>query len=315
MTFQDFIKEWHDSKAFITVKTSGSTGVPKTIHLSKTFVRESASRTIGFFNLNKNSHLHSCVSPDYIGGKMMAVRASIINAEFTSENPSNDALAEFHREDEIDLLAVVPSQMLSLIDRYDELPKIRNIIIGGSAIHPDLRRKIHEMGFNAYETYGMTETASHIALRKISEENLPFKILEGIKIDTDPEQCLIIRFRDGYEVRTNDIVDLISEKEFYVKGRRDNVIISGGRKINPEELEEKLRSVISGEFYLTGMSDKKWGEKLVLIIEGEESDYDEFSLREKFKKLVENWQIPKEIKFCRQLQRTSNGKIKRSKII
>lgn len=312
MTFEEFISEWNDEKDFIKVYTSGSTGIPKEIKLYKNFVRSSAERTNSFFGLSKTSRFHSCVSPDYIGGKMMAVRASILDGKLTWETPSNIILSELGTDENIDLLAVVPSQMISLVEKLENkesFPKIKNIIIGGSPIHPDLRKKIEESGLNAYESYGMTETASHIALRKVSQEEIPFKVFSGIKVSLNEQGCLNIKFPDGEEIRTKDLAELISEDEFFIKGRVDDVIISGGKKIHPLELEKKLSHIISGNYFFEGIPDVKWGEKLVLIIEGKESDFNQTDLRKRMETILEKWQLPKKILFRDKLARTPNGKI------
>lgn len=311
MTFGDFILEWRNSNDYIEACTSGSTGVPKIIHLPKKFVIKSAERTNNFFGIDSDSRLHSCVSPDFIGGKMMAVRSEISNSRLTYETSTNQPLKGLDKNERIDLLAVVPSQMLYLIEQKDSLPQIKNIIIGGSAIHPNLREKIAESGLNAYETYGMTETASHIALRKISKENIPFKVFKDLDICKNQEDCLEIKFPDGMSVKTNDLVEIVSPKEFYIKGRKDNVIITGGRKVNPLEIEEKLSHVIYTPFLITGIDDEKWGKKIVLVIEGKQDCDLKTKLFSLMPSLLEKWQIPKDIYFIKSLPLTPNGKLNR----
>ena len=308
MTFEEFLDEWNNGKDFIVAHTSGSTGSPKEILLSKDFVAQSAQRTNDFFRLTENSHLHSCVSPDFIGGKMMGVRALISGASLTWETPSNQPLAKLDPKYKIDLLAVVPSQMLYILDNRNSLPEIKNVIIGGSSIHPELRKKIAESGINAYETYGMTETASHIALRKVTREEPHFDLLPGIKISTDDEGCLIIGFENGYSVKTNDIAVLVSETQFHIRGRKDLIIISGGRKINPIEVERKISKLISVPYLITSVPDPKWGEKVILLIE---TAQDSPSLMDEIKKILQPWEIPKEIRLVTRLPRTPNGKLQR----
>ncbi|MCH5227611.1 MAG: AMP-binding protein [Muribaculaceae bacterium] len=310
MTYRDFINEWKGPQPFIRAHTSGSTGQPKEIKLSKDFVAQSAYRTIDFFGIKDEDILYSCVSPDFIGGKMMAVRALLSNAELCWEDPSNQPLKDLTSNRAIKLLAVVPSQMIFLCENKDSLPHIENIIVGGSPINPSLREMIVEAGFNAYETYGMTETASHIALRKIEKISTPFELLPGITINTVEDDCLKISFPDDLEIQTNDIAELITPKKFYIKGRRDNMIISGARKVNPLEIEDKISKFISSPFCIVGVPDKKWGQKVVLLIEGVDSDYP--NLKTELQKALKNWEVPKEIKFLTALPRTQNGKILRT---
>ena len=313
MTFEDFLNEWHNKEEFITAFTSGSTGEPKEIKLPKDLVKASAERTINFFDITNKSHLHSCVSPDFIGGKMMAVRALLSGATLSWETPSNTPLKEFITNENIDLLAVVPSQMIHLVENINKLPEIKNIIIGGAPIHPDLKKKIILSGLNAFETYGMTETASHIALRKVLDKDIPFTILPGIQISKDENNCLIIRVDDNDEIVTNDIVDLISEKEFFIKGRKDDVLITGGKKINPVEIEDKIAEFIPLPYLVTGFPDEKWGEKVVLIIQKNPIDFDIKELKTNLGNVLYNWEMPKEILFVKFLPKTSNDKIRRVK--
>lgn len=311
MTFEDFFEEWGNDKDYILSRTSGSTGTPKEIRLPKRLMEESGLRTNIFFGLGQGSRFHSCVAPDFIGGKMMAVRAIISDGKLTWETPSNRPLKCLTDPSPIDLLAVVPSQMLHLLENLNSIPPIRSIIVGGSAIHPELRRKIANSGLNVYETYGMTETASHIALRKIRDEETPFKLLPGIEIDVDEDSCLKIKFPDGYEVLTNDIAALISKDQFFIKGRRDNIIITGGKKVNPFDLETKISPFIKSNYFIAGVADEKWGNKIVLVIEASPESYDKGKLMESIESVLPRWQIPKEIIFKSRFQYTPNGKILR----
>lgn len=308
MTFEEFLAEWRDSKPFISVHTSGSTGQPKVIELEKDFVRESALRTNKFFSLGKGSRLHSCVSADFIGGKMMAVRSELAGCRLTWEVPSNTPLQEIDKNETIDLLAVVPSQMIHLLDHLEEIPQINAIIIGGSRIHPSLRKRIAAGGLNAFETYGMTETASHIALRKVTEEEIPFIPLDGISISKDERDCLLIDFSTGKRIATNDMVKIDSNGGFTIIGRYDKIIITGGKKVNPEEIERRISEFITEEFYITSFPDEKWGERIVLKVEGKIIDKE--GLRSKLKTVLRNYEMPKEIIEVERFERTENGKIK-----
>lgn len=310
MTFDEFLEEWHGAGNTIRVHTSGSTGKPKTIDLEKDFVAASARRTNHFFGIDEWSRLHSCVSADFIGGKMMAVRSTLASCSFTYEKPSNNALDNVTQDEKIDLLAVVPSQMLHILERRAVLPEIRNIIIGGSAIHPGLREKICESGLNAYETYGMTETASHIALRHIDPSTQYFTTLPGITVALDARECIVIRYGDGKEIITNDLGRLASEREFMIDGRVDDVIVTGGKKLNPHDVERRLRPILPGEYIVTSVPDEKWGEMVVLKMEGR-CDTDDARLISLMKETLQPWEVPKRILHVERLERTPNGKLKR----
>lgn len=311
MTYEEFIDEWRNPEEFITANTSGSTGQPKIIRLSKEFVSASAKRTNNYFSINRRSRLHSCISPDFIGGKLMAVRTEISGAELSWETPSNEPLKHFSPDDIIDLLAVVPSQVPFILDNIRVMPQIKAMIIGGAPLPAKLRKRIIDCRLNAYETYGMTETASHIALKKIDNQNGNFISFPDISVSNDKRGCLKIQFNSGEEFVTNDLAEIISEKEFLIKGRIDNVINTGGKKISAEELESKISGLLDKHYMIKGEPDEKWGEKIVLMIEDKGSTISEGELLLKMRELLESWQIPKDIIIVEELPRTPNGKLQR----
>ncbi len=312
MTFEEFREEWESGEDFILAHTSGSTGTPKEIRLPKTLMRISAGATNDFFALGKGARFHSCVAADFIGGKMMLVRALMADGIFTAETPSNHPLSTLHPSEEIDLLAVVPSQMIHILENVSSLPNIKNIIIGGSAINPELRKRIADSGLNCYETYGMTETASHIALRKITNGiPLPFYPLPWVKISIDFRGCLNIaipnspfcKSSDKKEhssdespaetsiVVTNDLATLSPDGGFYITGRIDDVIITGGKKLNPLEVEEALTRVAGIPVVISSIPDEKWGEKAIAIVP---SDSDVSIVKAAMPKLIlPKWKHPK----------------------
>lgn len=322
MSVEDFIAEWNNSEEYIPVHTSGSTGNPKDIKLSKSLVRDSAIRTINYFGINRNSHLHLCLSPDYIAGKMMIVRSILSGAKLSIQPPSNDIMIT--EGDVIDLIAVVPSQLVALLDDEVKMSAIRNMIVGGASIPDTLRVKLAMSEVNAFETYGMTETASHVALRKVDMDlSNPFCALPGIKFSTDSSDRLIIDLGNCYDkIITNDVVDLIDNQRFYLLGRIDNVIISGGVKIHPAIIEQKICHLLppNTQFYISSIPHEKWGEEVVLIIESSAEilylkDRDEAqSLLLKIKELLPAYHNPKQIFIVDNFKRTDSGKIIRRKM-
>lgn len=308
MTYEEFIKTWRCGSESIVCHTSGSTGTPKEIFLPRSEMEKSAMRTINFFGLDESSHLHSCISPDFIGGKMMAVRSELTGARLSWEQPSNRPLKDYAGS-RIDLLAVVPSQMDYLVENPGRIPEIRHVIIGGSPIHPTLRKRIADSGLDAWETYGMTETASHIALRKITEKEEFFLPFEGIHIDIDTENRLVIDMEGWQKIVTNDIAEINSDGSFTIKGRADNVIISGGKKIHPEEVESVLERLLGVDVLVTSAPDEKWGQRVVLIVEDEGRIKDERIISVSKENLRQEC-VPKEIRH-ESIRRTSNGKKQR----
>lgn len=348
--YKDFSGQWLDnSQTAIEAYTSGSTGSPKRILLPKILMRRSAWRTIEYFGINCNWILGSCISAKYIGGKMMAVRAFELGIELFCESPSNRPELDMARKAEGKemLISVVPSQLwhiLTLPLTEEDKRRIR-FLIGGSPIPDDLRRQIVAKGLRAWESYGMTETASHIALRPVTEEELPFTPLPGIRLSKSASGTLVIDDTfslDGAAVDsgmllperplvTNDLVEFDADGNFSIVGRADNVIITGGLKVIPEVAERKIRNILKNSEEYSGFTDlmivsrpdPKWGEAVTLLIEIPEntspSDEQEIGLLLRQNQsgsgptTLRPQEIPKEIKFVRSLPRTSGGKLLRNR--
>ncbi|MDE6558951.1 MAG: AMP-binding protein [Muribaculaceae bacterium] len=334
--YAGFINEWLDyGNQFFKAQTSGSTGVPKKIQLSRKIMTESAQRTISFFGIDRSWLLLSCISAKYIGGKMMAVRALISQASLRCIQPSNHpSIEDAVRWKGNILIAVVPSQMWHILSiPFTESEKKRiHFLIGGAAIPPELRRQIVESGVQAWETYGMTETASHIALRKVTQRDEYFQALPGITLSKCDNDTLAISLQDNVRLVTNDLVEFNGDGRFRILGRADNVIITGGLKVIPELLEHKISRILAqdsimaatiSEVMVTSRPDSLWGEALTLLVEihsAEENNQEEICgkiywlLRKHFKtpeSTLQSHEIPKHIEIISALPRTANGKLQR----
>lgn len=268
MNSAEFLEIWRSGVSGIPVRSSGSTGVPKDFLLPRSMMVNSAWRTIGFFGLHPGSRLHSCVDFRYIGGKMMAVRAEELRCRLTSEPPSLHPLESLYGRSDIvfDMMAVVPAQLPWLIENRNMLPQVGVYLCGGAPVSDELSEQVRFSGLTVWETYGMTETASHVALRRVGEDTL-FTPLSGITLSEDGRGCLVIRLEsDGVEVRTNDMVEFSGDGSFRILGRHDNVIVTGGKKVHPEEVEKKIgRWVYGADMVVSSRPDPIWGEKVVLV--------------------------------------------------
>ena len=315
MTYADLRKQWEDDCPCIDSYTSGSTGTPKRISLSKDMMLRSAQRTISYFGLNASSRLYSCISPQFIGGKMMLIRAIVAGCEFMYEQPSNrPQIGEGSCG--YDLVSVVPSQMHHILQSPQTLARVKYFLIGGSAIPPQLRWAIADAGIASYESYGMTETASHIALRRIGLDDEPFSALPGISLSADERGCLVIDMGIDGTVVTNDIVQFADEEKhkFYILGRVDDVIVTGGLKVHPAQVEKLLSPLFPNmEICITSRPDALWGNHVVLLVETECID-DMASLTCKMRKLLPPHCVPKEVHAVKSLPRTASGKVIRRQL-
>ncbi len=296
-----FLKEFSGLES-LPVNTSGSTGTPKSLLLQKKNMRASARATLKALNLKPGDKALLCLSAEYIAGKMMLVRWLEGELDLYLSSVTADPLKEI--DGEFDFSAMVPYQVKS---SYEELPRIKKLIIGGGPLDNELERELKKMPGEIYHTYGMTETISHIALRRINGKLKSefFKALPGVGFSLDNRDCLVIDAPSigVKQLITNDIVELNDKHSFIWRGRYDNVVNSGGIKLQPEEIEKKIKN-LSQPFFVCGFPDKKWGEKLVLIIEGDKRSTVNFEE-------LQPYQKPKEVFYLPYFVRTENGKIKR----
>lgn len=310
MDFNDFKTIWQQAPEVITCHTSGSTGTPSEILLPKAQMIESARRTCSFFGISEGSRLYSCVGADYIGGKMMMVRSLVSGADFGWEPPSNRPLENYDGPF-IDLMSVVPSQMIYLLDNPEKLSQVGEFLIGGASIPAGLRKRILENGISAWESYGMTETSSHIALRKIDKDDKPFTTLPGITVEYHAGNQLAILIEGWKRFLTNDIAEIESPTGFRILGRADNAINSGGKKIYPEEIEALLSGHFTFPFFISSRKDEKWGEAVVIAVENTPVSDEEILL--KCKALLPSFKVPKMVLRLNKIPLTPNGKLKRIK--
>ena len=300
----DFILDWFDTKSYLELNTSGTTGTPKIIRIEKQAMVNSALATGDFFNLNPGDKALHCLPTKYIAGKMMFVRSFILGLDMDFVAPSSHPL--LHNDTKYDFVAMVPLQAQNSLL---ELKNVKKMIVGGAKMSKSLEKSLLKLKTETYETYGMTETITHIAAKKIGEKY--FTILPNIKIYKDDRNCLVIDAPkiSNETIVTNDLVELINENQFGYLGRIDNVINSGGIKLIPEQIEDKLSNKIHSRFFVTGIHDPVLGEKLIVVIEGEKQDLDESTFDD-----LDKYEKPKEIFYVSKFIETQNGKIKRKEI-
>ena len=308
-----FMEEWLDSSPELQLRTSGSTGTPKTITVRKDQLLASAAMTAAYFDFKEGQKALLCLPVHYIAGKMMIVRALYSGLDLICVNPSSNPFESLKSDMKIDFAAMIPMQLQQVKD-MPALAQIRTLLIGGGPVDALLEQTIKDLSTQIYHGYGMTETFSHIALRKVNGKDASpvFVALKGISLAQDSRGCLVINAPLLLEesLTTNDVVELLSPDEFTWKGRFDHVINSGSIKIFPEKLEKKLHPLLQRRFYFVGVPDEKLGQKLVLMIEGErmeESDLEELQAEMKIR--FNKYELPKEIRFLKEFAETDSGKV------
>lgn len=304
-------KQWFSNDLNFLVQTSGSTGAPKTISLEKEHMRNSALATLNFLEIEQGAKALLCLPIDKIGGIMMFVRAAQANLDLTIIEPSARPFDSLKPEETFALSAMVP---LQISHSLTDIERAGKLIAGGGPLSTILLEQIAQTKGQLWHSYGMTETISHIALRQISPNLKPaFKLLPGVNISVNENQCLRIDAPaiGVHSLQTKDIVDLLDEEHFLWKGRLDNVVLSGGLKLYPEELEQKI--MLDVNFILAGSHSARLGEQLILLIESEE-ELNEATLTTALQEL-NRLEKPKKVYYLPRFAYTSNGKIKRAETL
>jgi O-succinylbenzoic acid--CoA ligase len=293
--------EFNDSIKF---QTSGSTGAPKPIQFTLDQIKASAARTAKAFTLDEGAVVFCALPAIYVAGKMMMFRSLFQQWQLHWQKPS--ALPE--PQGKFDFGVFTVAQVVGMLERdIHSLNGFTSVLLGGGSITPRAKELLGLTTVKVFMGYGMTETLTHIALMEVGRENV-YSVLPEVEIKVNEQACLMIKDNllklDWFT--TNDVVEL-EGNTFEVKGRIDFVINTGGVKIFPEKLEEKLSTIVSSPFFVTGVPDEKYGQRITVVIEGEEDD----GLRADLVNLRWGVETPREVIFKSELSRTASGKIMR----
>jgi O-succinylbenzoic acid--CoA ligase len=312
----NFLIDWLNNKDYLYVQTSGSTGYPKQIKLKKQAMVNSAIATGDFFGLEPGDTALHCLPSHYIAGKMMFVRALVLGLEIDFVEPTSNPAFDYEKH--YDFCAMVPLQLKQSIGYTHN---IKTIIVGGSMVTKPLIEKIKNSDSRFYETYGMTETVTHVALRQLQSKansgEKHFTALPNVLFSQDGRNCLVINAPNlvNEALVTNDMVELNSESSFKLLGRFDNVINSGGVKLFPEQIEDKLQSIIKERFIIAGEDDTELGEKLILIVENPSDSIEGILKKVQSLETLDKFEIPKKVYSIEKFAETNNSKIQRKKTI
>jgi len=318
----DFCRQWRLGKTEFLFHTSGSTGKPKPIYLSRLSMIESANMTKDWLNLQEGDHVLLCLPIEYIAGAMMLVRALVLKLNIVIIEPSQNPLEGITNPINIHLASFVTTQWNTILQSNANLfmffSEVKGILIGGSELTSSLELLTKEIHLPIFQTYGMTETSSHIAFRPINTEANYYQCFPQVKIKINQESCLCINSpsTSNQWIETNDIAELVNDKQFRILGRKDFIINSGGRKIHPEIIEKyclaffAINSCVC-KIFAWGLEDDFYGQKLVLFIESKEEFHFQLQLVDYLKLNLESWEVPKQLIVLPEFLYTNTGKIDR----
>jgi O-succinylbenzoic acid--CoA ligase len=323
---QSFVlaQQWLRNDQEFVFNTSGSTGIPKQIVLQREQLRASAQGTIDTLELSSDEHLFICMNTAYIAGAMLLIRGLLLNATITIQEPSGSPLQKIDTGHPYTFVSFAPLQLFPVLQHAfaekEKLGRFRNILVGGAPIDPSLEQTLAELPSAVYHTYGMTETVSHIALRRIGRDSF-YTTLKGVKIKTDNRDCLAIQSisTQNQWVQTNDVVILRTDNTFELMGRIDDMINSGGVKVWPAKVEAAIRFILktdSTNTLVAGIPDPKLGHQVIAVLESEkELGFLQQLLQSELPHLLGKYEIPKHFYVLRKFSHTPSGKINKAETL
>ena len=341
----DFTQAWLRGDTAFEVRTSGSTGAPKPIWLARTQMEASARATGDVLGLLPHHVALVALPAHYIAGRMMLVRGCVLDLDLRLVEPASDPFADLADGAHVDFAAFVPLQFQSLLDialgvpsdscppeeaaravRYRRLLEgMAAILVGGGPVSATLEAQIGQLAAPVYHTYGMTETATHVALRPLNSPGAGgrFVPLPGVMLGSDERGCLHIRgpMTGGATVQTHDQVELYPDGTFVWLGRWDNVINSGGVKVQVEQVEAAAAQVAAVQpelglarrrFFVAGFPDARLGQEVVMVVEGVPLDgVQEIQLLQMLGQQLPRYHAPRRLLYLPAFADTTTGKIDR----
>ncbi|WP_406246485.1 AMP-binding protein [Microbacterium sp. M] len=273
----------------VVIGTSGSTGIPKRVALSGEALRAGAEATAA--RIGEGRWLLA-LPGGYVAGLQVLVRSILAGTEpvVLSGTFSPTAFADTTltnlRTGSVDALytSLVPAQVASLLDAIDEpgvraaLRVYRAILVGGQALPQALRERAADAGAHLVRTYGSTETSGGCVYDGIPLDTVNVDVIDGeLRIAgpmladgylDDPVLTSRAFVRDDRGIRwyrTGDL-GIVEDGVVRVRGRADNVIVSGGINVSLDRVEAIVRRVPGlTSAVVVGVEDERWGEASVIV--------------------------------------------------
>jgi o-succinylbenzoate---CoA ligase len=300
----------------LEVKTSGTTGPPKPMVIPREDLIASAKLTAETFDLKEGDRVLHCLPADHVAGRMMLVRAMVLGLDMHIINPRGSVLENLRTEDRFRFAAMIPLQLHRIIqeDRARVERQFDTILLGGGPVSMALREDVRELDVKVYQGYGSTETVTHVAVRRLNGPTRSdrYHAIGDVTFAQDDLGRLVVNtpHLSTKTHITNDLADVPGPRTFRWRGRYDNVILSGGKKIFPEQLEERTGGLLPFPHFFMPIPDDRLGQAVCLVIETEQRDPTVVQeVLDILAKILHPHEMPRRISATRKLRRTRTGKI------
>lgn len=303
----------------LVVTTSGTSGSRKGVELSHAALEQSARAVMAGLKAGEGERWLCCLPMSHIAGLSILVRSRLAGTEPVIHDRFNESLIA--AEKTTTLISLVPTTLGRLLDRGVDLSKYSAVLLGGAPAPPKLLHRARQEGVPMVTTYGMTETCGGCV-----HDGWP---LPGVEITTASDAILIRgpMLMEGYRLRpdlsaevllggwlhTPDRGELDAGGKLRVLGRLDDVIVTGGLKVSPTEVETLLCTHPKVEdAAVVGVPDAEWGQAVAALVvpsEGERPSLQE--LKTFIAERAGSHNAPKRLQLVREIPRNSGGKVQR----
>ncbi|MBT3251978.1 MAG: o-succinylbenzoate--CoA ligase [Candidatus Marinimicrobia bacterium] len=325
--------------------TSGSTGLPKAVQLTAVNFISSARSWHQEVQFTEHDNYLLCLPVSHVGGLNIIIRALLygFNISIAIDFNINKVNQLIYHQD-ISLISLVPTMMSRLLQSNNItslFSSLRLIVIGGGPISDKLLKICRESNLPIMVSYGMTETCSgicgwHLSAVTAEEDGnyigFPFN---DVKLQVDDSEIVVSgpMVMKGYIGETDcrgihytgDLARISDDNKTYISGRKDNIIISGGENVSPEEVKNILMQIPDvNDCEVAKLPDNEWGMKIVAFIVLK--NYDEsrglikpgdqgIEIKNYCKGKLADYKIPKEVFYVNSIPRTDTGKVLKTKLM
>jgi len=307
--------------AFV-VATSGTAGRPRLAELPGDAIEAAVRASAIVLGAGREDRWLSCLPLAHIGGLLVVYRHLLLGAPLTfRDRVTAGVMADLL---DVRFTSMVPTQLTRLLDAGAELRRLRAILVGGSRLDRALEGRAAAAGARVIPTYGMTETCGGVVYAG--------RPLPGVEVRASPSGELLVRgptLMRGYRLdedatsaafdsdgwlRTGDGGEVTPDGAVRAWGRLAEVIVSGGEKIWPADVEAALADHPAvAAVVVSGAPDREWGQRVVarVVPRKPEAPPSLESLREHAARTVARHKLPREVVIVDHLPRTALGKIRR----
>lgn len=328
--------------AALLIPTSGSTGTPRLVELSRRALLASAAASAQNLGWEPDDTWLLCLPLAHTGGLSIVTRCLLARRTLLLFEPGNAGLTarlpELQRAlERATLVSLVPSVLSALLDASPAPPaRLRAVLLGGAACTPALAERAHAGRWPLLTSYGLTETASQVVTRRYAERFAPLPVRSGVVSSGHPLPGVELSLREGQLclragslftryvgssapplhddwLVTSDLGELGPGGELYVRGRSDDVIISGGENVDPLEVEAALLQLpgVSGAC-VAGTRSARFGAIVSALLVSREPAYcDPARLAELLSDRLARHKLPRRALIAESLPLTLSGKVDR----